>query len=118
VENLPQEAYIRIDGHKIERIETRDLSIRFFSKRAAVSRTTSPHRNWLHFEVEKKLYLNSNHSTKISFSASEETEAKQRKQVEDFIDEIMSEAGMTPISRFSLEKYTAPPLEPPTEVEE
>ncbi|GAH29746.1 unnamed protein product [marine sediment metagenome] len=113
MENLPQEGHIRIDGHKIERIETSDLSIRFFSKRASVQKTTSPHRNWLSFEVEKKLYLNSNHSSKITFWASEKDEAKQKKQVEDFIDEIMAEAGMTPIARFSLEHYMSSPLSAP-----
>lgn len=113
MENLPQEGYIRFAHHKIQRVETDDLHIRFFSKRVSV---TFPRRNWFSFEVEKKLYLNSNHSSKISFGSSEADEG-ERKQVEDFIDEIMAEAGMTPIARFSLEHYTSSPLSPP-EVDE
>lgn len=126
----PQNAKILIHDHRVTHVETSGMEIRFFSKRASVYKTTSPHRNGLYFEVEKKLYLNSNHSSKISFptpdglwapegidyTKKQVEEEKERKQIEDFINKLMS--GVTPVPRFSLEKYTeSPGIEyPPKEV--
>lgn len=132
MKKLPQNAKILIGDHRITHVETSDIKIRFFSKHASVYKTTSPHRNVLYFEVEKKLYLNSNHSSKISFptpyglwtpegidytKTAAETE-KKKKQVEDFINKLMS--GVTLVPRFSLKQYTeSPSIEhPPTEVNE
>lgn len=103
MENLPQRAHINIDDHTVTRIETDDTSIRFYLKHVKVGKTLSSH-DWMGFEIEKKLYTNSNHCSKISFWAPEGEEKKKKKQVEAFIDELMSD--VTPIARFSLEKYT------------
>lgn len=131
MKKLPQEAHIKIDDHKVTLVETDDMSIRFYFKHLDVGKTLSPH-NRLYFQVEKKLYLNSNHSTKISFWTPDGLwtpegldytkkaieEEKKKKQVEDFINKLMS--GVTPVPRFSLEKYTESPgtEHPPTEVNE
>ncbi|MEA2090400.1 MAG: hypothetical protein U9O89_06575 [Thermoproteota archaeon] len=107
VEDLPETAEIKIRGQKLDRVVTDDFSIRFFSKRAKVVKNLTSD-DWFGFEVEKKLYTTSNHCSKISFWAPEDEEAAKKKQIEEFIEKIMSEAGVTPVARFSLEKYTAP----------
>lgn len=106
MKKLPQKAKINIDNHKITLADTGDMFIRFFFKHVQVQKTLSSH-NVLYMDIEKKLYTNSNHSTKISFWTPDGKEEKRKKQVEDFINKLMS--GITPVPRFSLGNYIESP---------
>ena len=96
---------------------------RFYAKHLSYTYTpdgTYSHPNCMSFDVEEKLYLTSNHCTKISFFSpdihkesgwivdQEKTNAEKKrrqKKILAFIDKIMAEANMKPVPRFSLDKY-------------
>jgi len=61
------------------------------------------------FDVEEKLYTSSNHSTKISYYASEGKELETAEKVTNFIDKIMTEASMKPVPRFTLKDRMTKP---------
>jgi len=97
---------IVIHGKRFSVLETRHVDIRFFARHASYFEHPKPmsYKTWWGFDVEEKLFLSSNHSTKISFVAGQtnaETAAKKKK-VEEFIDRIMAGASMKPIPRFTL----------------
>jgi len=101
-------------------------TIRFYANH--LSFTYLPSGRWedpaaFNFDIEEKLYLNSNHSTKISFYSPEvgveydkqwnrsinqkKTEAekiRREKKILEFIDKLMAEASIKPIPRFRLSK--------------
>jgi len=107
VKNLNQgDIRIVIHGKRFSILETGHATIRFFARHASYFEQPKPrsYKTYWGFDVEEKLFLSSNHSTKISFVAGQtdaETAAK-RKKVEEFIDKIMAEASMKPIPRFTL----------------
>ena len=84
------------------------ISIRFYAKHIGYwEEPTRNYKNWWGFDVEEKLYLTSNHCSKISFVAGAndvETAAKKKKILE-FIDKLMAEASIKPIPRFTLAKF-------------
>jgi len=97
---------IQIYGKRFSVVETDRVNIRFYASHASYyEQPTKSYENWWGFDVEEKLFLTSNHSTKISFSSGS-TEAKtaaKKKKVEEFIDRLMKESGMKIIPRFSLQ---------------
>ena len=82
---------------------------------------TYSHPNYMSFDVEEKLYLTSNHCTKISFFVPEvwrenpeeaaAINTKRRKHTEKkilaFIEKIMAAANIKPVPRFSLKQMQA-----------
>ena len=95
-------------GNRFSRVDVGGLEIRFYAKHA--SYYVEPSRNykeWWGFDVEEKLYLTSNHCSKISFVAGENDvkTAEKKKKISEFIARMMSEAGMKPVPRFSLAKH-------------
>lgn len=80
---------------------------------------TYSHPGYIFFDVEEKLYLTSNHCTKISFFVPEawreneeeaaainnERRKNTKKKILAFIEKIMAEANIKPVPRFSLTKY-------------
>jgi hypothetical protein len=101
---------IRIDAHggMLSTVETNEHLIRFYTTH--VSYGEHDGHSWEHnwgFDVEEKVYLTSNHSTKISFYAPEGKEYEVREKVTQFIDKIMAAASIKPVPRFALENKTA-----------
>jgi hypothetical protein len=102
----------------------------FYSFRFYANHLSFSHRpdrksweNTFSFDVEEKLYLTSNHRTKISFFSPDvhkdnergeygellvdvkKTKAEQEKRlrkIEDFIKKLMDDAGIEPVPRFNL----------------
>jgi hypothetical protein len=75
--------------------------------------------NSMSFDVEEKFYMTSNHSTKISFYSPEIHESnswivdlektkvvkeKLQEKIEAFIEQLMKEANIKPVQRFTLKK--------------
>lgn len=65
--------------------------------------------NYWGFNVEEKLYLSSNHCTKISYYAGDDSKLaeKRTKKVMDFIDKLME--GVKPVPRFTLKGFAEQP---------
>jgi hypothetical protein len=117
VTNLKQ-GRVRIEissGNKFQRVETDKYSISFYANHIGFSRHTN--REYLGFDVEEKEYNTSNHRTKISFFVQvegkydkgeyveigrPEKERKRSEEILTFIHELMAEAGIKPIPRFTL----------------
>ena len=109
VESLDKgDVRIVIHGPRFSRVETGKCSMNFYAKHASYYETpTLKYKDWWGFDVEEKLYMTSNHRSKISFvegTDTSETEMKKKRIVE-FMDELMAEAGIKPVPRFSLTKY-------------
>ena len=102
VTNLNQgNVRIVIHGNRFSRFDVVDkLEIRFYAKHASYFEYGRTYEDWWGFDVEEKLYLTSNHCTKISFYAPEGKEKERIKKITKFIDEIM--AGVKTVPRFSL----------------
>jgi len=99
---------IIIYGGRLSTVETSRHIIRFFAKHLAYTEHQGHSWNpsW-GFDVEEKLYITSNHSTKISFYAPEGKEKETVEKITQFIEHIMADAGLKPIPRFTL-KSRAP----------
>lgn len=113
VKNLDQgDVRIQIHGHRFSTCETSLVTIRFYANHVSYYEQPTPtksYKNWWGFDVEEKLFMTSNHSTKISFANGDnkaETVAK-RKKIEDFVEKMMSESGMQVIPRFTLQSKKA-----------
>jgi len=115
---------------ELSEVWTGTYYIRFYADHLSYS--YRPEGNYYHpdaidFDVEEKYYSTSPHCTKISFFSPEirednpdipswelpvdyeKTDAerkKRQKKIEDFIEKLMKEAGLKPIPRFSLKKYS------------
>ena len=92
---------IVIRGPRLGEVSTSTLHIRFYARHLSYSKTGRD--EWWGFDVEKKLYITSDHCTKISFWASEEKVEEVKKKVMEFIDKLM--ADVKPVPRFSLSKF-------------
>ena len=131
VTNLDQ-GRIRIttfDSNQFSEVKVGKVKFRFYLRHA--SYTVDPNldswKNYWSFDVEEKLYLSSNHCTKISFYSPEhyienrtyepgvdeidhkktDAEKKRRqKKVMAFIDNLMAEAGVSIEPRFQLAQMT------------
>ena len=116
--NLEQ-GRVRIEissGNRFQRVETDKYSISFYANHIGFSRHTD--REYWGFDVEEKEYITSNHRTKISFFVQvegkyeksgeyieidrPEKERKRSEEILTFIRELMTEAGIKPIPRFTL----------------
>jgi hypothetical protein len=96
---------IVIHGSRLDTVETDKAKIRF--NVSHISYSEEPTRNyedWWGFDVEEKVYLTSDHCTKISYYAPEGKEKEAAEKITGFIDKIMAEASIKPIPRFSLAK--------------
>ena len=94
---------IVIHGSRLDTVETDKAKIRFYTRHISYSlEPTRNYEDWWGFDVEEKLYLTSNHCTKISFYAPEGKEKEVAEKITGFIDKIMGEASIKPIPRFTL----------------
>jgi len=93
---------IRANGTFSE-VETDKHCFKFYAIHASYEKKSRNYAEHFGFDVEKKIYLTSNHSTKISFySPDEEKTGQTEKKIVEFIDKIMAEASIKPESRFKL----------------
>ena len=94
---------IVINGNRFSRVDVIDqVEIHFYAKHASYFEYGRTYEDWWGFDVEEKLYLTSNHCTKISFVAgtdNSKTSAKEQR-IRVFVDKIM--AGVKTVPRFSL----------------
>lgn len=96
---------IKARGIRMEHVETDGFLIKFYAKHAYFGRHKKQGDSW-GFDVEKKEYIDSNHSTKIHFDCyPAEKEAKTRETIMEFINQLLS--GIKPEPRFSLAKQIA-----------
>jgi len=54
------------------------------------------------FEVEEKLYQNTNHCTKINARAVDDSDTEAKTRIEKYIEKMMAAAGLKPEGRFKL----------------
>jgi hypothetical protein len=112
----------------IKELRTDKYHIKFYAKHIGFSFRPNGEYNApenISFDVEKKYYLTSNHSTKISIYSPEmykedsyeidqdktnELKHKNIKRINAFIEEMMKKAGIQPEPRFKMEmmKHTYP----------
>lgn len=91
---------ISVSGPRLEYVETGAYMIKFGANHISFSERRQ-HDDSYHFDVEEKLYANSNHSGKISFACwSEENTKKVQETIMEFIANLMDEEK--PIPRFKL----------------
>lgn len=96
---------IEVFGEKFKIVSTNEYTFRFYPKHVFFTSKVREGQGYFEFSVEKKLYLTSNHSTKISYTADGNNQEERLKRVKAFIDKLMADADIKPIPRFSLEKY-------------
>lgn len=104
---------VRIDihGSRLSTVALRSggVKIRFFA--AHLKYEHAPEGSWDEwwgFDIEKKFYLTSSHKTKISFWAPDGKEKERKEKITKFLDELMTEAGIKPVPRFSLANHVKP----------
>ena len=90
---------INISGTRIRDVDTDEYCIRFYANHVFFNKKN---QNMWAFDVERKVYLTSNHCSKISFYAPEGKREEREKSIIEFIDKIMAEASIKPKPRFSL----------------
>lgn len=105
VKHLKEARIVIRGGHRISEVEANNSSFRFYANHIRYSVNGRWYPTW-GFDVEEKLYLTSNHGTKISFWAPEGKLEETQKKILEFIDKIMAEASMKPVQRFELSKYS------------
>lgn len=96
---------LRIAGSKnrLKEVETDGCSIRFYANHLSFSKRGSKMEEWFGFEVENKVYLTSNHRSKISFWADGEHVKQRQQDLEAFISKLM--ADVKPEPRFNLAEH-------------
>jgi len=92
------------ESNQFKEVQAGNITFRFYLRHASYTVQSSKWEDWWGFDVEEKLYLTSNHSTKISFYAPEGKEKEVTEKITKFIDKIMADVKVVP--RFSLGKYT------------
>jgi len=92
---------------KFDTVETNEFMIRFYAKHISYSEGSWFRGITWGFDVEEKLYTSSNHSTKISYYASEGKTKEITEKVTKFVDKIMAEVSIKPIPRFTLKNRIA-----------
>jgi hypothetical protein len=115
--------HVRMDigGHRFQFVDTDKYMLRFSPSRISFVKKDRDYRDYWGFEIEEKLYMTSNHRTKISFVVmvasvyNEETssyvevgrkekEKEREKQIMAFIEKMMADNSMKPVPRFSLKE--------------
>lgn len=96
-----------ISGPSLREVETNEYHIKFYASHASFEKKSGSSNisKWWGFDVENKVYLTSNHCTKISFYASEDKRREKQKKIETFIAKIMAE--IEPKPRFSLAEHAS-----------
>lgn len=93
---------IKMFGSRMESIETDVFHISFYASHASFSKNVKNGLS-LAFEIEEKLYTDSNHSSKAIYSHWQPEKLPElRKSVTDFIVDLMKDVKAEP--RFSLKK--------------
>jgi len=95
---------IKASGSRLLEVYTGDYSFNFNA--ATISFSKRSPSEWMSFQLEEKLYTQSNHCTRVSFYAEDDKLKETKKKIEDFIDKIMAEASIKPVPRFTLAKFT------------
>lgn len=106
--NLQGDIRIVVYGGRISLVETNRHTIVFYATHISYGEHDA--RRWENswsFDVEEKLYLTSNHRTKISYYALEGEEKEVVEKITQFIDKIMADAAVKPVPRFTLTKITS-----------
>lgn len=106
VTKLQGDVRIVVHGARLSQVETDKYTINFYAKHAAYHEKSKTWADSWGFDVEEKVYLTSNHSTKISFYAPEDKSKEITEKITKFIDEIMAEASIKPLPRFTLSQST------------
>jgi len=96
---------IIISGPRFSHVETSEYEIKFYAIHVSFSKKIS-RGDWLTFDAEDKNYLSSNHCSKISFWAPDEKLEERKKQVTEFINNLMADAGVSIEPRFQLSQMT------------
>lgn len=89
VKNLNQgDVRIIIRGPRFDTVATSKVNIRFYAKHISYhEEPTNKYKDWWGFDVEEKLYLTSNHCTKISFAVWDEGKRQEtEKRILEFIE--------------------------------
>jgi hypothetical protein len=95
---------IKTFGARMDSVETDEFLICFYANRASFGRRLKKGDSW-GFDVEEKLYTNSNHSSKIHFDCyPPEKAVKTKEMIMEFIGRLMADVKIEP--RFSLKQYT------------
>lgn len=99
---------IILRGSRFDTVATDKIKMRFYPNHMSyVEEPTRNYKNWWGFDVEKKLYLTSNHCSKISFYAPEGEIEARKKKIMQFIENLMADAEISPEPRFSLTAHAA-----------
>lgn len=104
ITNLQGEVRIVIHGGRISLVETDKHTISFYAHHVTYTEKSTRYTDWWSFDAEHKLYLTSDHSTKISFYAPEGKDKEITEKITQFIDKIMADASIKPVPRFTLAK--------------
>lgn len=96
---------IIISGPELREVFTDQYEIKFYASHVSFSKKLSQ-GEWLVFDAEEKLYLTSNHCSKIGFWAPDEKKEEQKKKILAFIDNLMAEAGVSIEPHFQLAQMT------------
>jgi len=96
---------ITISGDRFSYVETNEYLFKFYAKHAFYEKKSDRHGSeWWGFDVEEKLYLTSNHCSKISLWCLQEDREKTEKKVMEFIAKNMTDVSIEP--RFKLSQVT------------
>jgi len=98
--NLGRIKITTFESNQFSTVKVGKVEFRFYLRHASYTKDGKSWDDYWGFDVEEKLYLTSNHCTKISFYAPEGKEKERIKKITEFIDEIM--AGVKTVPRFSL----------------
>ncbi len=110
---------------RFSEVNTGTYHFKFYAKHLSFSH--HPNGKWsdpnsISFDVEKKFYMASNHSTKISFYSPEirkpdswivdiektkSAKVKLQRKIKTFLKHLMKEADIKPVPRFTLKKIQA-----------
>lgn len=93
---------ITIHGPRLTYVETDEYTIKFYAKHVSFQKKSTRSSAWWGFDAEEKLYLASNHCSKISFWAAEEKREENEKKIMEFIAKLMADASIKPVPRFKL----------------
>jgi len=87
-------------------VETGQHRFRFYLSHASYEKKSTKYEERFGFDIEEKMYLTSNHCSKISFWAPDDKMEERKKEILAFIDNLMAEAGVSIEPRFQLAQMT------------
>ena len=100
-----QEFLVKAKGPVISEVVAFPYSFSFRKRTVIVNHLHYNEPGHFGFDVEEKIYSDSPHNSKLSYSATKEEKQKQIELINAFVDKLME--GIVPEPRFSLPKYQA-----------